>query len=755
MERLRAWWIKRYRTLLKRGQSWLSAIANVFWRAIGMALLTIYRVRVALLLQLRRALTRLSYFVVSVVGMFIAFIFYHLDSQAGADGLRNMNVISTAAGGLIGTMLALVVTLSMIPIQRAVESFSPSVTRLYQMDWMTQGLFVFLAVLSLGSFAIAVYESSGGRGAILIPTQVAIIAIAFDLLRWHHRRTIQLLAPDEAIGRLLNTIVRRIDYFQRMASRLARMQWLSQPPAARRSQETLEAVIYRLAGDHLFQVNAMVEELAQTGHKAVAKGETYTFKLCTSAIARVATHFLDRRVKNLVLVPKAPFVTGTDADAFLTTTYEHLSDLNRSSVVKGDEIAAIQVVRALCAIAVRTANLNSPAFREHTAPMTGMPILILTACGENAERSGMDNVALETSAGLRDIVERTPVGIQITDVHIHAVEGIHKLAGLLLVTHMPSGKGYLANEPIKDIMAVAGFALRSRHPEVSALVRVIAEKLENLLPLAVTHEKTLGSPFIGLPLAPAYDLLESDSFGHLIDRGSSLIEQPEGDLRWANPYSDFIRLNDVVSEHLRGVPDKADLGASFLTWHITQTIKHVSRVHLSVLASPASTDQQHLKDLVRSFSWYLPFLWKTFSKSSQVSFQRGNDACDALAWIGMAFFDIGYRGVADDAAADIVSIVDAFCRISRGNQYEIADLMLPIWYMRMLASSRGESEASTKFEAMMSKPESLQPDVWELVLEALKLRKRQLNEELVSAHMVGDDARVLLRTLLAKPRRRP
>jgi hypothetical protein len=75
-----------------------------------------------------------SYGIVSISGALLAGILMLPQAQEALRKFQNYHDVFVAAGGLIGTMLALVFSLSIIPVQRAVETFTASISRLYRED---------------------------------------------------------------------------------------------------------------------------------------------------------------------------------------------------------------------------------------------------------------------------------------------------------------------------------------------------------------------------------------------------------------------------------------------------------------------------------------------------------------------------------------------------------------------------------------------------------------------------------------------
>jgi hypothetical protein len=323
-----------------------------------------------------------NYGVVSLAGVVLAAALLDPTAQEALQRFQNYHDVFIAAGGLIGTMLALIFSLSIIPVQRAVETFTGSIARLYREDGATQFIFVLLAMLSLSSFAMAVNGIGRLQGATLFPAQIVILACALDLLRWHHRRVSQLLDPAEAIARLGRRITKRIDWTQRVVARSAYLEWHLQPADLKEkySLRVMESRSYALLANHHLPINGGTSELTEIGVKAVARGETQTAEIALTVLGNVARHYLDRRKGNLVLMPsRAFFVTESDAKVVLIPIYERLRDINRNAIAIKAETTCIQVIRILGSIASHTASLQAEAFPTYEAPLTPMPMYYLNS----------------------------------------------------------------------------------------------------------------------------------------------------------------------------------------------------------------------------------------------------------------------------------------------------------------------------------------------------------------------------------------
>ncbi|MGQ9512640.1 DUF2254 family protein [Thermodesulfitimonas sp.] len=433
---------------------------------------------------------------ISIAGVVLGGILSFSISQKGLVVTEYLTEIFIGAGALIGTMVALVVSLSIIPVQRAAEVFTPSIIRHFRQDRTTQFIFVTLAVLCLFSFALPTATGIlDGRALLFI--QIVIIAVTLDLLRWYHRHTVRLLEPQEPVNRLVRTIKKYIDQIQRTVSRLARLQWHTLTDEQKRdnSPDDLESALYlKVFSRHSDYINALTSELAEIALKAVARGETQTAEFVVFGLAEIACYYIGKRKDNLILTlaPQA-MVEESDIHNLLVPLYEHLKDINRGAISLRNERVCICVARALGNIASEMVKLKSRAFRGHGSPLACMPLGYLKVCAESAQNEGLSDAALQGSEALVQVALCAPPNIAPGDVHLPIIEGLYRFATNFLV----SGKWQLVNKPLDSMMRMAHHLLEQKHFQLTLILKDMLQKLELLAPLAVSYEKKFPVP---LPL---------------------------------------------------------------------------------------------------------------------------------------------------------------------------------------------------------------------------------------------------------------
>lgn len=688
----------------------------------------------------------------------MASILYLPSAQKAIAQFNNVDTLLIAIGGMLGTMIALVFTLSVIPIQRAVETFSPSVTWMYRNDRITQFIYFVLALFCLLQFMFAIENVIQVSKVLLLPVGIFMLGASFDLLRWHYRRISQMLDPGEAIKRLTAEIENYIRRTQQRLSRLAQIQWDMMTEKQKKEQHRIqiESAYYLSLKGYNNQINRWTGELAEISYKAVGKSEIYSSEIAIAALVRIACYYLDTRKDNMIVYssPDEYFLSSeSDVNAVLTSIYEHMKNINRSAVTLKAETSCIHIVRALGRIASHTASLQSPAFREYSVPITNLPLGYLEECILSAQRNCLDDVVLQGSRDVLHVTKSVPHNVQITDVYLSAIKAWNSM----ILTFLVTGKGVFANEITKDLMAFLFHLLKQKHYQFNKTLGEVLEKIEGLLPYAIAHEKMFGSPYVGLPLSVPYDLLTSLSIADLVAQVEVQTKE-EDDKEWVNPYHDFIEINETIYRHFRSIAENVDFGSSFLLWHIMQAIKQIAKVYLHHLDDPVTEDIGHQAKLANQVSWYLSFFWVTFSKASTFNYLRAREACDIIAWTGLSFHK--YRmlylaglssNITESCISNISSIVESYCRLTKNvDPYQIAELLGYLCYIRMLAEKENDKSLLKKTDEIIKKPKSLSDEKWAEVIESLEDQKEHLQNELTKDrdYSLMDNVMTLLQKLL-------
>lgn len=685
--------------------------------------------RFAVLTYHARLLGRgLSYVAVSIIGCLVALNLFSAASQKALVSFTTLDAFFTAIGGLIGTILALVISLSVIPVQSAADVFSSSVVRLYREDKVTQFIFTTLSIFCLMAFWMAVGDIFGLTKPELVPIAVIMIAVSLDLLRWHHRHINGLLGSNEGISRLTVQIKSHIDRLQESVRFWSKFQWFFL--SNEEKKQTTRQVIEKAMAVQIYSrspIKGWVDEIAEVAHKAIVRQEILRAQLAIFALADVACHFMVSRKDSLVFYPTDTLlVLDSDLNSHLTPIYEHYKSICSNAIDNKSETTAIHIVQALGKIAICLSNLTSDEKSPNRpASLTYLPMGYLTSCLEMSLRAGMDNVAFQGAGVLLDISKAAPVHTDISSVHTPVIKELTKLAAAFLA----KGQAALSNRCIINMMSLVHHNLESKHFMAK---NIIGDALNNaflLLSISARQGRLQDTPFIESPVSPVYDLSQKMSLGYLVAKAKDLIEKPKDD--YVNPYHEFVDLNEPIRRHLYEVGEKLDLGSSFLLWHIINTIKHISKVYFTILKEQVSDHPDHLRQLEDFFQWYLSFFWLAFSNKKSVEYQNATEATDVLGFIALTFYSLGYRKTVESCVEDIAVIAEAYRDMAPKdtNSYVMVDVLMPVWHIRLYAEKKSDSKMVKMIDEKVAKFFSVK-DGESKFAEPLATRKRQLTEHL-------------------------
>ena len=293
--------------------------------------------------------------------------------------------------------------------------------------------------------------------------------------------------------------------------------------------------------------------------------------------------------------------------------------------------------------------------------------------------------------------------------------------------------GELARDPIGNLIRMNWGLLERGHWQLNNCLRESLDALRVLAHMIFLLEERLQQPLdlFRLPLSTAYDLSDQHSLPYLVERAATLLVKKQSAERpWANPYSDFIRLNEVIYRHLRELAETPGCGKSPLMWYVGRQVGHTAKVYRDLLAARRVTDNtEHLSKLAEGVSWYVACLRAAFNKTPPSKVQWADSVVDEITVIGMHYCDAGFKDVVVNCGGAIKSIARSCYRGGVRSPYDVADLLMGVWKLRLFAAARGKEETVGALDPMLERLPEIPEDQWKYVEDALALRKQQLEDE--------------------------
>jgi len=242
----------------------------------------------------RRIIMALSNVAISTITIAaVSTILYFPESRKALEGLQSGEAVFTSLGATFGTILALVLTLSLIPIQRAGEMWSPVIIRLYRRDTLTHITFIVLGTFCAASFMLAVKGVFGVPTSIIIPIAIVALGLSLDLLRWYHRHVCKLLDPAYAVRTVIINARKIIDQIQGAVAREANLKHgkLTAQQKEEVNLPDVEAAMYPLVSGYPNAINDWIHDVAEIAGKATSRGDKYLASAAITAIQEIINLF--------------------------------------------------------------------------------------------------------------------------------------------------------------------------------------------------------------------------------------------------------------------------------------------------------------------------------------------------------------------------------------------------------------------------------------------------------------------------------
>ncbi len=190
-------------------------------RAYSFSLVSLLRSQYVALRVSKRVLARADQWSASIIAILAiaAFLGLYRDTPE----LKTSEMYLTCAV-VIGGALALILSLSIIPAQRAAEAFSAAVLQLYAQDRWLVIAFLTLVTTATASALLGTDFIPHVYARLFISVQLLLLGISFDALRMFYKRTLALLIPRTAIELVARECTKLVNRVSGTVAKLARIQ---------------------------------------------------------------------------------------------------------------------------------------------------------------------------------------------------------------------------------------------------------------------------------------------------------------------------------------------------------------------------------------------------------------------------------------------------------------------------------------------------------------------------------------------------
>ncbi len=687
----------------------------------------------------KKLLKFLSKFLITLFTVAICYYLIISEQKIGLEEEFSNAPFFIAIGSTLITILILTYSLALLPVQRSIESFSKSISSIYRSDNTTTIVFIIISTFAIVSFLfglnIKLFNASTFHYLLLT---IILIGITLDLLRWYHQRITKLLEPENAINSLvkktssfINKSHSRISFISKWNSRiLERIQNEEITP------QDIEKILYLSSNQLDLNIVNKFSELAEIAIKALAKNEVNTVSICLDALAKTGGYYVKSRKDSIIYYPSKAakyLVSESNIDNVLNNLYENIQSIAQKSNLLSNQNLSISCLRALKKITDAVAEFLLSEKIHQSKDMFFIPISYMRSIIEEAQSFNLDEVVLQGC----DILSQTLSAIY-TKQHIIEIDyTANELYVKLSMKYIGLNKQAYGNK-VLEFMMKRLFLLIPNHPyNLDYTLKDIIKNLNSIFPLALYSSAQKQRNLMYFDLSVPYDVVNENSFLNFI-RSSQVLNKVD-DKKWhVNPYQHFSGYNDEISMHFRSLGEQNDLGESVFLWHITYSIKEIIRIHLRLLHNPLTEIHNHIEDLFDRITWYLSFFWVATRRAVKINKYYTEEICDVICWTAFHCYQedfynkhiIDVQKVIDICISNLSSVIrDYIHKGESKNPYDIADLILYLWMIRIVAASKKETFRIKKIDKALDELE-LHTNNENYFDEAITLRYKQFLERI-------------------------
>jgi hypothetical protein len=635
--------------------------------------------------------------------------------------LRTSEVHLTCAQ-VIGAALALILSLSIIPAQRAAEDFSPAILKLYAQDRWLLAAFLILALATTGSVLLGTNFSPRIDPRISIGVQFLLLGVSFDALRMFYRRTLNLLIPQTAIQLVIRECTKPLNRVSRRVEKLARLQALATGKTAPTGSSR---AVYFSASQVSGLLRFWIAQLAEIAHKLIARRDTSAANDIVTAMARIGTQYSEARRNSLILLPDFDniFAGGvSDINEVLNPIYESIRVICEDAANSSNELAARHCIQIMAGMTTHAMTMIHLSHGLKKAPLAFSPCFYLGLCATTAVKANMGDAVMAAVSGFQGILLS-----QTKDVHTAELEA-KSLESLLTLAQA----SYIMPDAVWGFPAVKAMFLAARHDielhgydEYRTTLKTVLHYARLLAPWEVAMEKA-GKRM--LQTFPPYNLGFEANVPALLEMVAHRVTV-DAKRPWSNAFHDFLEAAEDVWDHYREL-SKTDFENTLLQKWVVDSLMAVARVHWALLMQPPAGTEGYLDDVDESLRSLVSWVPSFFPEQSEAHRFHATEAADSLACLGISLLENDRIETAQACASAIARLATNSAALGDPEPYALADLHERLEILARAADALGKAQSAVNIREMIHRPATVDDADWPHFLEARQTRLRQLDRVL-------------------------
>src|SRR6266516_1954610 len=670
--------VRLSRIQIRRYQWRWNKVARSAYVAARMRLL---RVQIASGRIVRSTFEHTSSWTATVVAglVFLLFVWFVQDIER----LQTSEVHLTCAQ-IIGAALALILSLSIIPAQRAAEAFSPAVLKLYAQDHWLVSAFLVLALTTTGSVLLGTNFLPRIDPRISVGIQFLLLGASLDALRLFHRRTLDLLMPITAIQLIVRECTGPLTRVSRLINKFIHLQDRAAEHGA--PTDALRA-IYFSASQVPDSLRFWISQLHEIAHKLIDRRDPGAANDIVTAMGRIGTQYSEARRNSLVLLPDLNnyFAGGvSDINEVLNPMYDSIRIICEDAANSSNELVVKHCINTMAAMTPHAMTMiHSSDGGWKQVPLAFSPCYWLGMCAKTAVKSNMGDATLAAVGGFQTILLNQKKDVSTAELEAQSLETLLTIAVA----------SYGQADAVWGFPAVKAMLLAARHDiemhgyrNISTL-KTVLDYARSLSPLEVdmdSADKRVLQTF------PPYNLGFEGSIPALLEMVSHQI-QVKHERQWHNPFHDFLEAAEDVRYHYAKLSEN-DFGKTLLRKWVVDSLVAVARVHCALLIQPQAGTEAHLDDVDQSLRRLISWVPQYFPERGSPNEFHRIEAANSLTCLGISLLEHDRIETAESCASAVARLAANSAAV-QPEPYVLADVHERLEILARAAAALGKAKA--------------------------------------------------------------
>ncbi|HEX7087611.1 MAG TPA: hypothetical protein VF198_14715 [Vicinamibacterales bacterium] len=604
-------------------------------------------------------------------------------SRLTAETLINVLI---AMGTMFGGVLAIVFALSSFMQQNAADLYSSQFYEVYARDWREKLIFSAIAVLTVLSFALAIFQDTAIvplRPSFLVYVILLVTAAVFALVDWQYKLVTKKINPLIALAFLERQCMKSLESAHDLAKHLA--SWLRISNEQLTEEQALAVSYSRFVAPYLTHVDRQLDHLTEISLRLAAKGELLATQRGLASAHNVLAKYLQFRKDSSLAIPAGPYLMAVESDSqwFLARTFQRINTAGEMLMAQRQSASVVflmDLYASLATYAKEVQFLNRPGENPIIDQLRGYMSGLLDAAirvddVEVCFRSVAVSRAIGTAAVERKLHSATRCAVygDLTKVAMWAIASKKPV----FIEHCTDAMVQLIGKSIND--------------DGSGLDTELAEAFDRLTTITSTMYTAVSAGLV--PSAIDTQIMVGKCYGQLaavlaavVDRYERLIEGHEKRALGWNLAACFKALYRSLRE-MSEVLKNCDAPVVF---NIASLIEEILKMLVRLSTDTKGLRERH--EFEKQLSWYVHLPGWFVEHASNVTL---TDAFDTLADIGPK---VGLQLLHRNAPSDsIVKCAQAAFSITKqmlaklkgGYAYAEPRHMLTVCYLGIVALKQG------------------------------------------------------------------